>query len=60
MVHISMLYTDRLPLKDKHLPTVATYYMQHYLNSVATELVPLVFLYISMVTCVTWWVTFTL
>ena len=42
VVHSNTLYTHRLPLKDKHLPTVAThYYVEHYLNSIATELVPL-------------------
>jgi len=41
-VYGNTLYTHRLPLKDKHLPTVATCYcVEHYLTSVATELVPL-------------------
>lgn len=48
VVYSNTLYTHRLPLKDKHLPTVATCcYVEHYLNSVATELVPLcnIFIY---------------
>lgn len=42
VVYSNTLYTHRLPLKDKPLPTVATCcHVEHYLNSVATELVSL-------------------
>lgn len=42
VAYSNTLNTHRLPLKDKYLPRVATrYYVEHYLNSVATEQVPL-------------------
>lgn len=41
VVHTNTLYTHRLPLKDKHLPGVATNCnVEHCFNSAVTEQVP--------------------
>lgn len=41
VVHTNTLYTHRLPLKDKHLPGVATKHnVEHCFNSAATEQAP--------------------